>query len=145
MKRMIITDPCYLISDRDWIALCDACLVKKDDYNKFLEMLADLLRVVSGDEKAILDSTGFGDWSNEIGNKDFYADSGLVCVVEHTDKLDKYLDKENVDFRPDLLAEVEYEMENSRRIDTSNPEWSVVRLMLDGEPICSLETEEVED
>lgn len=145
MKRMIITDPCYLISDRDWQGLCNAYLEKQDDYSKFVEMLTQVLRVISGDEKAIIDATGFGDWSNEIADKDFYADSGLVCVVEHTKKLDKYLDKENIGFRPDLSAEIEYEVEQSRQIDTSNPEWSVVRLILDDEIVCSLEAEEVEN
>ena len=55
--------------------------------------MATFLKDVSGDNLAVADKTGFGDWTNEIDEVEFGADSGMVCVVEYTRDLQKYLEK----------------------------------------------------
>lgn len=140
MKKVLVTDPCYLISDSDWSNVCDYCFKKDGDEEKALEkfnqMITDLLRLNSGDEKAIADRTGFGDWTNSINDKMFYADSGMVCVVEDTEKLENYLTDKGIDL-PTGVAHLEVEDDAEYKINTENPNWSVVEIYSGGDVIKS--------
>ena len=140
MKKVLVTDPCYLISDSDWSNVCDYCFKKDGDEEKALEkfnqMITDLLRLNSGDEKAIADRTGFGDWTNSINDKMFYADSGMVCVVEDTEKLENYLTDKGIDL-PTGVAHLEVEDDAEYKINTENPNWSVVEITSGDELIMS--------
>ena len=140
MKKVLVTDPCYLISDSDWSNVCDYCFKKDGDEEKALEkfnqMITDLLRLNSGDEKAIADRTGFGDWTNSINDKMFYADSGMVCVVEDTEKLENYLLDKGIDL-PTGVAHLEVEDDAEYKINTENPNWSVVEIYSGGDVIKS--------
>ena len=131
MKTVIVTDPCYLISDREWDGMC-RCFFKDDDteqgLKKFRALVQDLLKVISGDSYAVANDTGFGDWVNEIDGQKFYADSGMVCVVENTPKLQEYLKKENISL-PLGVAYVDVYKNASYEIDTSDPNWSVVKIL----------------
>lgn len=140
MKKVLVTDPCYLISDKDWSGVCDLCFKKDGEEDKalekFNEMITELLRLNSGDKKATADRTGFGDWENSIGGKMFYADSGMVCVVEDTEKLEKYLTDEGMTL-PTGVAILEVEDDATYDIDTENPHWSVVKIYSGGRTIRS--------
>ena len=127
MKTIIVTDPCYLITNKDWDGLCNSYLKGNKGLDKLKEMVQEVLRVISGDDKALAGETGFGDWENAIDGCEFYADSGMVCIVENTNKLIKYLEKEKI-MLPLGVAYVEMEDDVTYQIDTSNPEWSIVRL-----------------
>lgn len=146
MKTLIITDPCYLIKDSEWDDTCRYCFRNEEGKNqtkelvKFRKFIQELLRINSGDKKAVAGDTGFGDWCNEIDGQQFYADSGMVCVVEYTNKLKKYLDKENI-LLPIGVAYVEVDDNATYKIDTSNPNWSVVRIHSGNELIESLPAE----
>ena len=140
MKTVIVTDPCYLITDRDWSGMCNECFNKEqgdDGLVKFRDRVQELLRVISGDETAVAGDTGFGDWQNEIDEKMFYADSGMVCVVELTEKLEKYMEKWNV--HPSLgVAYLTVYDDAKYRIDTTDPQWSVVWVESEREVFHSL-------
>lgn len=131
MKKILVTDPCYLISDDDWSNICNMCfnreLEEDKALNKFNEMITELLKLNSGDKKAIADRTGFGDWVNSIDGKMFYADSGMVCVVEDTEKLRNYLLDKGMDL-PTGVAHLEVEDDAEYSINTKNPRWSVVEI-----------------
>ena len=131
--KILVTDPCYLISNDDWDNLCEMTNqeVKSTDVEewckRFSENVTSRLVLISGDSKAVADNTGFGDWANEIGGKPFYADAGMVCVVKCTDALKEYMDK---DMEPPIigLAILEVPDDAYYEIDTENPEWSVVKI-----------------
>lgn len=126
MKTIIVTDPCYILTNRDWDGLCKKYLSNSDDgLVEFRNQVQKVLRIISGDEKALADDTGYGDWVNSIDGQMFYADSGMVCVVEYTDKLKKYLEKEDI-MLPTGVAYVETGDDVTYRIDRKNPEWSRV-------------------
>jgi len=131
MKKLLVTDPCYLINETDWAGMCDACFGKvegDEGFKKFKNQVQELLRAISGDIKAVADETGIGDWTNSIDNQMFYADSGMVCVVEDTKKLREYLDKYKI-ILPIGVARVEVEDDAMYKIDTHNPNWSVVEIL----------------
>lgn len=143
MKKVIVADPCYIISDKEWDGACRYCFKSKTDDDQdeelqnFENFIQNLLRTISGDDKAVADSTGFGDWSNQIDGQTFYADSGMVCVVEDTDKLEKYLNKNDIEL-PIGVAYVNIEDDATYQIDTSNPNWSVVKIKSRNKEIRSL-------
>lgn len=142
MKKIIITDPCYIIKDSDWSNACDYCFRNdgarksepENELNKFKDFITSLLQIASGDKNAIAENTGFGDWTNEIDGRMFYADSGMVCVVEDTDKLEEYFEKENIHL-PIGVAYVEVPSSATYEVDTSDPNWSVVKIIDNDEVI----------
>ena len=141
MKRVVITDPCYLIDNEDWDRLIDECEAqhKKNWFDFFGEKVATFLKDVSGDNLAVADKTGFGDWTNEIDEVEFGAESGMVCVVEYTRDLQKYLEKNNISIIPGLAALIPVDDKAVYEIDTNDPCWSVVRIKSGNEWICSCE------
>lgn len=131
MKKLLVTDPCYLINESDWSGMCDACFGKDEGdegFKKFKSQVQELLRVISGDQKSVADDTGIGDWVNNIDGQMFYADSGMVCVVEDTEKLHQYLDKYRI-ILPLGVARVTVEDDAMYKIDTHDPNWSVVEIL----------------
>lgn len=96
MKIVVVTDPCYILSQKEWLDLVKNHAGNDDEFSlKVTEKLIE----ISGDSKAVAGPTKVGDWTNsmtykdgvcEILDKDFAADSGMVCVVEMTDKLSDY-------------------------------------------------------
>lgn len=100
MKKIVVTDPCYLFSSEDWAKLIDG---KEGD--NLAEAVKEALVKNSGDKIAVVGSTGVGDWTNrmtkmgdpcDIVSADFAADAGMVCVVEWTKELHDYLVRNNV-------------------------------------------------
>lgn len=145
MKTIIVTDPCYIIKDSEWDDACRYCFRDKwgkniiEETAKFSGFITSLLRVISGDEKAIADGTGFGDWTNEIDGQEFYADSGMVSICEYSSKLKKYLEKNNIMLPMGAFLKVSEDA--TYEIDTSNPNWSVVKITDNGRTITSLPPE----
>ena len=145
MKTVIVTDPCYIIKDGEWDDACKYC--SKDntgvegnkEFDNFKDFIQNLLRTVSGDQLAVADETGFGDWVNEIGGQKFYADSGMVCVVELTDKLKNYMADNGINL-PMGVAYIDVDSSATYEIDTSDRDWSVVKIKSRGETIKSLES-----
>lgn len=96
---IVITDPCYLIREREaWLRLC-----------KVLERDSSPQKAPEWCGRMILAATLFGDWfcelrggaSGSIGS--FAADSGTVCVAELTDEYRKAL----AGALPDLYTVIE--------------------------------------
>ena len=130
MKKFIITDPCYLIPDP---AIADGLsdiiqFISMAEAEKYLsQYLATPVKIAS---------TGYGDWSNEISGKNvikpnFFADSGLVCVVELTPLVDrmhysKY--KYRISDHACGVAVIEAEGLAEVSFDTSDPKWTVVNI-----------------
>lgn len=130
MKKFIITDPCYLVPDPEiWDCFCD--IIQDTDMTeaeKFLtQYLATPVRVAS---------TGYGDWSNDIHGKNvisstFFADAGLVCVVELTplvDKMHETIFGYHISGKPAGVAIIEAEGLTEVKFDDSNPHWIVITI-----------------
>ena len=138
-KQYIVTDPCYIIGNEEWSKICDQCS-NNGDWNddKFNSLCSDALKVLSGTKDACACHTGFGDWSNAMhcsnDNKviqcDFFADSGMVCVVEYNDKIKAALkSKDNerlVDEDVGGAAIIECDGDVKIEFDTEDPDWTVV-------------------
>ena len=65
-KQYVVTDPCYILPDDVW----SECLQKTGEYNdswcdRFDEQVQAALSAFVG-SKAWAESTGFGDWTNEM-------------------------------------------------------------------------------
>ena len=145
MTKYIITDPCYIIPDTDWSKCCEifnSVAYKKAEENRDYEMQRELfdneitavLRKYSGDYKAQACSTGYGDWTNEIWGKnvikhDFFADSGMCCVCELTDTIQKHI-TENSNGRNEFngMAVFETDKDIAIEFDTSDSDWTVIRV-----------------
>lgn len=135
--KYLVTDPCYILSNDDWREVCDIADKAGDWTEAFNNACADKLREVSGDKRADACGTGYGDWSNRLFGmsgratilcNDFYADSGMVCVVEVTDQLEKYLANNDHDMES-LAAVVESDEPLEGVFDCENTSWTVVRLV----------------
>lgn len=149
MKRVTVTDPCYLISNSDWDKLIKESEGKagQDWITVFDETVTRFLISISGDSQAVAGDTGCGDWVNEIDGAEFGADSGMVCVVEYTSNLRKYIKdnyiKDNKNpILPDLTPLILVDDDATYEIDKSNPHWSVVKIHSGNETIESLPPEE---
>ena len=130
MKKIIVTDPCYLISNEDWDKMTKECEeIKGANWFYLFDKYVEAFLVENFKDKlAVAKETGFGDWSNEIDGVEFGADSGMVCVVEHTKELQEYIDKHNISILPGLAAILPVGDKAYYEIDTSNSAWSVVRV-----------------
>ena len=89
--KIVVTDPCYIMSSEDWDACCKEAEQRHDEHKQeweeaFDEIVSRKLTELSG-HKAYATSTGFGDWNNEIAGQSFCADSGMVCVCYLTDEM----------------------------------------------------------
>lgn len=149
----LVTDPCYIIADEDWGKACEDLTNDAEVLEAFNKKIERLLQEVSGHSGARAESTGIGDWSNSmfgrvVTNSGFSADAGMVCFVEETPQLLKYWKEHNV--TPPAVsicaATLSSENELKAEMDTSNPSWTVVRV-LDGDDIVaeSLPAEEEEE
>lgn len=140
MTKYIITDPCYILPNTTWSDICDQC-ESNDFYNgKFDRLCTEALNELAGTTNAVASTTGYGDWSNsmhcsnddKIIQSDFFADSGMVCVVEYNDKIQQALkDNKNeklVDEDKGGAALIETEGEVKITMDTRDSEWTVVEI-----------------
>lgn len=98
--KYIITDPCYLMSQSDWVnaiktadSFHKTALLRgaiEPGYKGWSEFVnsevKERLEFLSGHEAFVAD-TGCGDWDNALRTEDkcvgsFCADAGMVCVVQ---------------------------------------------------------------
>lgn len=93
---LIITDPCYLMSDEDW----DEWLELENAYTNPNSLL-EYLRSKHNFGEVIVADTGYGDWSNEVFESDtnetigeFTADAGMVIVCTASDLTNYGYDRE---------------------------------------------------
>ena len=140
--RVIVTDPCYILSNEAWDVLCkETDKEVKADWKQwsvvFREKVQKLLRKISKDHNALADDTGFGDWSNymsaidntKVEQHDFVADSGMVCIVKDTPQLQEYLKQNDIVIPPlGCYAELKVPNDSVYEIDKTDPGWSVVRI-----------------
>ena len=127
-KKIVVTDPCYIMSSEDWDACCKEAEQRKDEHKQeweeaFDEIVSRKLTELSGHE-AYATSTGFGDWNNDIDGQQFCADSGMVCVCELTDNIREVIDSRFIGmavFETDKDIEIEF--------DWSDSDWTVVRII----------------
>ena len=144
MAKYIITDPCYILTDAEsdavWSEFCD--LWFKKNYGDAQELIS---KTVGTPVK--IEDTGYGDWTNHIYGpgvieNEFFADAGMVCVCELTDKIvntmtEKYHRVLGAIFEADEVKYVDF--------DTSDRNWTVVRVRTDKGLIESEESETEED
>lgn len=126
-KKIVVTDPCYIMPSEDWNACCDEAQARRDEHKQeweeaFDEIVSRKLTELSG-HKAYATTTGFGDWDNYIAGQEFCADAGMVCVCYLTDemqaKLNSYRNK-------NIAAFIEVEGDITVEFDYSRSDWTVV-------------------
>ncbi len=142
--KYLVTDPCYLLDilessdERD--NLWDKCLrsmyssdtsggySSQSNYEGVRKILSDAL----GINVLRVSDTGFGDWSNSIISNsehikvikdDFFADAGMMCVVEINEKLENFLKDDSLGaiFGSDVPISV--------HVDDSDRQWYVLKIM----------------
>ena len=106
----LVTDPCYLLDldsknkDRIWDRCIDD-MYDSDNSNKYEDRtdytgVQKILSEELGINVLRVSDTGYGDWANSISSTSehikiiknkFFADAGLMCVVEINDKLKNFL------------------------------------------------------
>ena len=139
--KYLVTDPCYLL-DLDAVN-CDSIWNKciddmydsdhsgkyddRTDYTGVQKILSDEL----GINVIRVSDTGYGDWVNSISSTSehiriiknkFFADAGLMCVVEINDKLENYL-KDNP-----IGAIFESDEPIAVDVDCNNSSWYVLKI-----------------
>lgn len=149
MMRYIVTDPCYIVPDATWEQLCDQYLAN-DDFRGFNKAVADELTKLSG-RRAYVEDTGFGDWSNSMEGRqvvtpNFVADAGMVCVVAWTPEIAKLAEGNyGKDFVKGSAALLELAEPIRVRFDTSDPNWTIVKITDAQGNYCVSEEQEDED
>ena len=128
-KKIVVTDPCYIMSHEDWTKCGDAAEKQRDEHKReweeaFHEIVTQRLTELSG-HKAYATSTGFGDWDNDIDGQSFCADSGMVCVCYLTDEMQKMLDESP---NKGIAAIITVEGDIKVNFDYSNLDWTVVEI-----------------
>lgn len=138
MTKYIITDPCYVLSDEVWSDICGQC--ESDDFynGKFDTLCTEALNKLAGTTNAVACGTGWGDWDNRIHcsdddkiiEADFFADAGMVCVVEYNEAIQNALVAKGntILISKGGIALIETEGEVTIEMDTSNAEWTVVNI-----------------
>ena len=138
MTKYIITDPCYVLSDDTWSNICNQCK-NEDFYNgTFDRLTSEALNKLAGTTNAVASATRFGGWDNcmhcsnedKIIQTDFFADSGMVCVVEYNDAIQQALkDKDNICLiEKGGIAVIETEGNVEITMNTEDPNWTVVEI-----------------
>jgi hypothetical protein len=139
--KYLITDPCYLLDllstqkERDnlWSYVCESIHDYDRDYDgtdhkDACTRMSDVL----GLNILRISDTGFGDWSNTITSTskhinvlipEFYADAGMMCVVEINEKLENFL-KEH-----DIGAIFESDVPISVSVNDEERGWYVLEIM----------------
>ena len=164
-KQYIITDPCYILDDVTWDNACKEVFDdKSDQYERFNSRITDELNKLAGTTDAQATDTGFGDWENLIHSDDeskvlhcdFFADSGMVCVVEYNDAVKKALtnnDNEKLIERGGI-AVIETEGNVTIEFDHTDKNWTEITIQDDNNVFCSIpssstydedESDELED
>lgn len=136
VKRLLITDPAYILPQKTYSRIVDTYLKDNNEnsYKTFYEQLAKALEELSG-AKAYVESTGFGDWVNTIYSSDpdkiindkFAADTGLVCVCEKNAQIEKSI-KENFPYPELCIAEIIVEDTYTVSFDTRIKDWTIVNI-----------------
>ena len=139
--KYLITDPCYLLDldsknkDRIW-NLCINDMYDSDHHDKYDDRtdytgVQKILSEELGINVLRVSDTGYGDWSNSISSSsehikiiknEFYADAGMMCVVEINDKLENFL-KDN-----SIGAIFESDIPVSVHVDDSYSDWFILRI-----------------
>ena len=159
--KYLVTDPCYLLgldeANRD--SIWHNCMndmfngdtgdVKYEDGTNYTGVQKILSEALGVNILRVSD-TGYGDWSNTLTSSskhikviqpEFYADAGMMCVVEINEKLENFL-KEH-----DIGAIFESDCEISVDVDNDDSSWYVLKIMNENgwEELASSEEPEQED
>ena len=141
MTKYIVTDPCYIVrNDYIWEQFCKFWFD-----GKYEEAEAVVSAEVGTPVR--ISETGFGDWTNHIYGpgvieNEFFADAGMVCVCELTDKI---VDTMTEEYHRVLGAIFEADEVQDIEFDTSDRSWTVVKIRTDKGLIESEEPDEDED
>lgn len=140
-KQYVITDPCYILSEEVWQKACkEEFNDAEDQYERFNNRITAELNTLAGTTDAVATDTGFGDWSNcmhcsnddKIVQSDFFADSGIVCVVEYNDKIKAALEANDnnhlVDEDVGGAALINTEGNVKITMNHDDPSWTVVEI-----------------
>ena len=137
----LVTDPCYLLDldpknkDRIW-NLCIDDMYDSDNSGKYEDRtdytgVQKILSEELGINVLRVSDTGYGDWANSISSTSehikiiknkFFADAGLMCVVEINDKLKNYLKDNPIGaiFESDISVDI--------HVNDSNSYWFVLEI-----------------
>lgn len=147
--QYIITDPCYILDDTTWSNVCNECFDNSpEQYEKFDKRISEELNKLAGTTNALASGTGYGDWSNYIrcSNYDkvlqaeFFADSGMVCVVEYNEAIKQALIAKNNQslIEKGGIALIKTEGTVKVKMDTRDSNWTVVEIKDDNDNFNSM-------
>lgn len=156
--RYLVTDPCYLLNldsknkDRIW-NLCINDMYNSDNSDKYEDRtdytgVQKILSEELGINVLRVSDTGYGDWTNSISSTSehikniknkFFADAGMMCVVEINDKLENFLKNNNIGaiFESDIPVSV--------HVDDTYSDWYVLRITDEDECYTLVTSEEAEE
>ena len=129
MSKIVVTDPCYIMSEEDWDACCKEAEQRHDEHKQvweeaFDEIVSRKLTEMSG-HQAYATSTCFGDWNNEIACQSFCADSGMVCVCYLTDEMRNRLNEYP---NQSMAAIIDVEGDIKVNFDYTRRDWTIVEI-----------------
>lgn len=155
MKKYIVTDPCYILPDEIWQKVCHECHDEDFYDGTFDKKITEELNKFAHTTDAVASTTGYGDWnncmccsnSNKVLHADFFADSGMVCVVEYNDPvIIGLINNENEKLiEHGGAAIIETEGKVKINMNTDNDSWTVVKIKDDKDSFNSLPSEYEED
>lgn len=139
--KYLITDPCYLLGlddknrDRIWNR-CINDIYGSENSNKYDDNtdytgVQKILSEELGLNVLRVSDTGYGDWSNSISStsakvkiikNEFYADAGMMCVVEINDKLENYLKYNSIGAVFEINGEIDI------RVNDSDSNWYILEI-----------------
>lgn len=138
MTQYIVTDPCYILPGNIW---SKCCKFLDGGFEAFNQAVSRALTKFTG-YKAWACDTGYGDWDNTLygipgtitknspanDSAGFYADAGMVCVCKLVPDIEDMLPLDEEYGTTTLGAIFEAEGKITVKMDTSDPEWTVVRI-----------------
>ena len=132
-KDYVVTDPCYILPKDIWNKCIEVCEEYAKDSNwsdMFNKEVENALKEFTQGQ-AFVESTGFGDWDNQLlgpnvkNDGGFTADAGMVCVCELTGAVHKALgnavEKESAAV---FMAQGPINVQ----FDTSKSDWTIVNI-----------------
>lgn len=128
--KYIITDPCYIVPEDVWDKACqyiddDAVI----DYANFEKVISDACGT-----KVDCCDTGCGDWDNSISgphdniiNKEFCADSGMVCFAQLTPEIENNMAVNDINLANNSVAVV-IDVSDAHVEWHGNDEWTIASI-----------------
>lgn len=127
--KFIVTDPCYIVPEDVWNEACKYKDGYDIDYTNFEKVISDACGT-----KVDCCYTGCGDWDNSISgphdniiNKEFCADSGMVCFAKLTPEIENNMVANDINLANNSVAAV-IDVSDAHVEWHGNDEWTIASI-----------------